>query len=73
MNTYSPTQGCPKCGGTAGYSYTMTECHAMSGIWGGEASSGDSGNRRYSLVLCNDCGAKFQLQNLTNIGAIDGD
>lgn len=72
MNNYSPAQGCPKCGGQQGYSFTMTECHAMGGAWGELASSGDNGDQRYSLVSCEDCGHKFQMKTLTSLGAIPG-
>lgn len=72
MTTYSPAHGCPKCGGQSGYSFTMTERHAMGGAWGGLASSGDNGDQRYSLVSCEDCGKKFQLATLNTLGAIPG-
>lgn len=70
MNTYPPVQGCPKCGGQRGYSFTMIERHSMGGSWGGLASSGDNGDQRYSLVSCDDCGHKFQLATLTRLGAV---
>lgn len=72
MTTQLPEQGCPKCGGQSGYSFIMTECHAMSGGWGEQPSSGDNGNRRYSLASCEDCGHKFQIKNLVSLGAIQG-
>lgn len=72
MKSYSPGRGCPKCGGQSGYSYVMTECHAMGGAWGEMPSSGDNGNQRYSLVSCEDCGHKFQMSTLTGMGAIPG-
>lgn len=73
MTAYTPAQGCPKCGGQSGYSFTMTECHAMGGAWGELASSGDNGDQRYSLVSCEDCGHKFHMRTLRDIGAIAGD
>jgi rRNA maturation protein Nop10 len=73
MTAYTPENGCPKCGGQSGYSFTMTEEHAMGGAWGAMASSGDNGNQRYSLVSCEDCGHKFQMQTLHNLGAITGE
>ncbi len=72
MKAYSPAQGCPKCGGHSGYTYTMTESHAMGGVWGGSASSGDNGDHCYSLVSCIDCEQKFQIKRLTTMGAIQG-
>ncbi|NWA11977.1 hypothetical protein [Pseudomonas gingeri] len=72
MNEYTPDHGCPKCGGQSGYSFTMTESHAMGGGWGELASSGDNGGQRYSLVACEDCGHKFQMRTLQNIGALPG-
>jgi predicted nucleic-acid-binding Zn-ribbon protein len=72
MKAYSPAQGCPKCGGQQGYSFTMTECHAMGGAWGELASSGDNGDQRFSLVSCDECGYKFQMKTLTSLGAIPG-
>ncbi|KAF0255669.1 MULTISPECIES: hypothetical protein [Pseudomonas] len=72
MSTYSPADGCPKCGGRSGYSFTMTERHAMGGTWGGLASSGDNGDQVYSLVSCDDCQHKFQMATLTKLGAIPG-
>lgn len=72
MSTYSPDDGCPKCGGKTGYSFTMTERHSMGGAWGELASSGDNGGERYSLVSCEDCGHKFQMVTLTTLGAIPG-
>lgn len=72
MKAYSPAQGCPKCGGQQGYSYTMTERHAMGGAWGELASSGDNGDQRYSLVSCDGCGHKFQMATLVSCGAIPG-
>lgn len=72
MKAYSPAQGCPKCGGHQGYSFTMTEHHYMGGAWGELASSGDNGGQRYSLVSCDDCGQKFQMDTLTGLGAIPG-
>ena len=70
--TYSPDNGCPKCGGQSGYSFIMTERHAMGGAWGDLASSGDNGDQRYSLVSCEDCGHKFQMVTLIKLGAIPG-
>lgn len=72
MQNYSPEQGCPICGGQSGYTFCMTERHFMNGAWGSLASSGDSGDQRYSLVSCDDCGHKFQKAKLTSIGAIPG-
>ena len=73
MTAYTPAQGCPKCGGQSGYSFTMTEQHAMGGAWGDMASSGDNGGQRYSLVVCEDCGHKFQMHTLRSLGAIAGE
>lgn len=70
MSNYTPDQGCPKCGGQSGYSFTMTECHMMGGAWGGMATSGDNGDQRYSLVSCDDCGHKFRMEKLASLGAI---
>ncbi|MNP07707.1 hypothetical protein D3C76_997450 [compost metagenome] len=72
MTEYNHKQGCPKCGGQSGYSFTMTECHAMGGAWGDLASSGDNGGQRYSLVSCEDCGHKFHMRTLQNLGALPG-
>lgn len=73
MTNYTPADGCPKCGGQSGYSFTMTECHSMVGAWGEMALSGDNGGQRYSLVSCEDCGHKFHLRTLHGLGAIAGD
>ncbi|WP_421526834.1 hypothetical protein [Pseudomonas brenneri] len=72
MTAYTPADGCPKCGGQSGYSFNMSERHAMVGAWGGLASSGDNGDQRYSLVSCDDCGHKFQMATLNSLGAIPG-
>lgn len=72
--TYDPGQGCPKCGGHAGYQFTMTESHLMCGAWGRVPEAGDSGmNVRCSLVECLDCGAKFKAQALEARGALGSD
>lgn len=69
--SYNPEQGCPKCGGTEGFSYTMTEEIQMVGGWGETPQTGDSGgNIRQGLVSCYDCGHQFQLKTLTALGAI---
>lgn len=56
---------CPKCGGTSGYRFEMTETHVMSGTWEGEESAGDSGlNVRVTRPACFDCGHTFQWATL---------
>ena len=62
MANYSPDQGCPKCGGTEGYHFTMTEEIEMVGGWGQAPQTGDSGgNIREGLVTCYDCGHRFKM------------
>lgn len=68
---YSPAQGCPKCGGTEGFHFTMTEETEMVGGWGGTPLAGDTGsNIRQGLVTCYDCGHRFQLKTLSALGLI---
>jgi hypothetical protein len=68
---YNPAQGCPKCGGAQGFHFTMTEEIEMVGGWGQTPETGDSGgNIRNGLVTCYDCGHRFQMRTLTNLGAI---
>lgn len=69
--TYTPAQGCPKCGGQSGYEFTMTEQHRMGGGWAMTPQAGDSGiNARDSLVTCLDCGHRFHARTLNALGAM---
>ena len=64
---------CPKCKGTSGYSFEMTETHQMGGPWGFDAEAGDSGYYvKQSLVKCDDCGIKFQWEALKRKGMVNG-
>lgn len=57
---------CPRCGGTNGYRFEMTETHRMFGDWGGEAQAGDSGiNVKRTMPQCMDCGHRFRWSTLS--------
>jgi hypothetical protein len=65
---YSPVctgKRCPKCRGTTGFSYEMTETHSFFAGWGGEAAIGDSGlDVCFSYAKCADCGERFSVKSL---------
>lgn len=64
---------CPKCQGTSGYEYEMTESHHMGATWGNPAEAGSSGFKvKQSLVMCLDCGTKFQYDALKLKKLVDG-
>lgn len=66
------TDACPKCGGTSGYSYELTETHRFANLWGSDKMANpDSGYKVHvSLVTCYDCKMKFRLDNLERLGVI---
>ena len=71
MATYDPAQGCPKCGGHEGYRFDMVERHAMGAGWGDPPQSLDSGDIvSRSMVTCDDCGHRFRLATLNDLGAL---
>jgi len=64
---------CPKCEGTSGYEYEMTETHHMGASWGEPGEAGSSGYKiKQSLVMCLDCGHKFSYNSLKKKGLVDG-
>jgi hypothetical protein len=59
---------CPKCGGTDGFRYTMTETHVMYGNWGDYGEAGDSGiNVTRTMPVCVDCGHRFRWKTVSGI------
>jgi hypothetical protein len=53
-------EACPKCGGTTGWSGTLTMVDRVFGAWGSEAAEQDGRERdEYSVMRCDDCGEVF--------------
>lgn len=68
---YDPANGCPKCGGTKGYSFIITQKIKMAGGWGESPQTADSGsNIHQGMVTCDDCACRFRVQTLNELGAI---
>ncbi|HDS1721746.1 hypothetical protein NPS53_09550 [Pseudomonas putida] len=73
MALYDCDKGCPKCGGDSGYRFDMVEKHVMGAGWGDPPVSLDSGEIvSQSMAKCDDCGHRFRLETMRNLGAMGG-
>lgn len=73
MTLYDPESGCPKCHGESGYRFDLVEKHVMGAGWGEPPSSLDSGEIvSQSMATCDDCGHRFRMGTMRNLGAMGG-